>query len=55
MPAPMLVSSLPAMASAWSMSGREHAPAFEDLTRRLRATRKWNYLQREVDIRLSRP
>jgi chlorite dismutase len=37
----------------------EYAPgdaeAFEELVRSLRATAEWHYVEREVDIRLSRP
>jgi hypothetical protein len=32
----------------------EHADAFEELARRLRDTAEWRYVEREVDIRLSR-
>lgn len=39
----------------WFEYAPEHADTFEDLTRRLRATREWDYVEREVDIRLSRP
>ncbi len=30
----------------------EHAPAFEELVRLLRATEEWKYVDREVDVRL---
>jgi len=29
-------------------------PAFEEMVRRLQDTREWRYVDREVDIRLSR-
>ena len=32
----------------------EHSAAFEDLVRRLRQTEEWHYVDREVDIRLTR-
>lgn len=38
----------------WFEYAPEDAPAFEDLVARLRATREWEYVQREVDIRLAR-
>jgi chlorite dismutase len=38
----------------WFEYAPEHADIFEDLVRRLRETREWQYVDREVDIRLSR-
>lgn len=38
----------------WFEYGPQHAYAFEDLVARLRATEEWHYVDREVDIRLSR-
>ena len=38
----------------WFEYAPEDAPAFEDLVVRLRATREWEYVQREVDVRLAR-
>ena len=38
----------------WFEYAPEHAAAFEDLVGRLRASREWTYVDREVDIRLSR-
>ena len=38
----------------WFEYGPEHTDAFETLVRRLRATKEWSYVDREVDIRLSR-
>lgn len=38
----------------WFEYAPEHADAFEDLVERLRATEEWAYVDREVDIRLSR-
>lgn len=38
----------------WFEFAPEHAGAFEELVRRLRATEEWRYVDREVDIRLSR-
>jgi Chlorite dismutase len=38
----------------WFEYAPEHAGAFEDLVRRLRETREWQFVDREVDIRLSR-
>jgi chlorite dismutase len=38
----------------WFEYTPEHADAFEDLVKRLRQTREWQYVDREVDIRLSR-
>lgn len=38
----------------WFEYAPEHAEAFEHLVQRLRETREWTYVDREVDIRLSR-
>lgn len=38
----------------WFEFAPEHAEAFERLVDRLRATQEWQYVDREVDIRLSR-
>lgn len=38
----------------WFEYAPEHAEAFEQLLRRLRATAEWGYVDREIDIRLSR-
>lgn len=38
----------------WFEYAPEHALAFEDLVSRLRATREWDFVEREVDIRLER-
>jgi hypothetical protein len=38
----------------WFEYAPEHSNAFEELVRRLRTTREWDYVDREVDIRLSR-
>ena len=38
----------------WFEYAPEHKDAFEELVRRLRATREWQFVDREVDIRLSR-
>jgi hypothetical protein len=38
----------------WFEYAPEHSEAFEKLVARLRATKEWNYVDREVDIRLSR-
>ena len=38
----------------WFEFAPEHEPAFEDMLRRLRATREWTFVDREVDIRLER-
>jgi hypothetical protein len=32
----------------------QYAPAFEELVARLRQTREWGFVEREVDIRLNR-
>lgn len=36
----------------WFEFAPEHEPMFDDLVMRLRATREWDYVAREVDIRL---
>lgn len=36
----------------WFEYAPEHAPAFEDLTLRLRASPEWEFVEREVDLRL---
>jgi chlorite dismutase len=38
----------------WFEYAPEHASAFEDLVSRLRATPEWEYVEREVDLRLAR-
>ena len=38
----------------WFEYAPTDATAFEQLVRRLRATREWDYVEREIDIRLSR-
>jgi len=38
----------------WFEYAPEDARAFEDLVARLRQTEEWSYVEREVDIRLSR-
>lgn len=38
----------------WFEFAPEHAAAFEDLVAKLRGTREWDYVDREVDIRLER-
>jgi chlorite dismutase len=38
----------------WFEYAPEQSDAFEELVRRLRTTREWDYVDREVDIRLSR-
>jgi chlorite dismutase len=38
----------------WFEFAPEQTGAFDDLVRRLRATEEWAYVEREVDIRLSR-
>jgi len=38
----------------WFEFAPEHEPAFDDLLARLRATREWDYVEREVDVRLER-
>jgi Chlorite dismutase len=38
----------------WFEYAPEHAAAFDELVRRLRATEEWAYVEREVDLRLVR-
>lgn len=38
----------------WFEYAPEHAGAFDELVRRLRETEEWRYVDREVDIRLTR-
>jgi chlorite dismutase len=38
----------------WFEYPSQHAPAFEELVARLRQTREWDFVEREVDIRLIR-
>ncbi|MDP9429393.1 MAG: chlorite dismutase family protein [Actinomycetota bacterium] len=38
----------------WFEYAPQDAPAFEDLVSRLRATPEWDYVEREIDIRLAR-
>jgi chlorite dismutase len=38
----------------WFEFAPEHAPAFEELVLRLRATDEWTYVEREIDLRLAR-
>jgi chlorite dismutase len=38
----------------WFEFAPEHTQAFEALLERLRVTREWSYVEREVDIRLTR-
>lgn len=38
----------------WFEYAPEHAEAFEQLTRTLRSTEEWAYVDREIDIRLAR-
>lgn len=38
----------------WFEYAPEHATAFEDLVGRLRENAEWNYVEREIDIRLER-
>src|SRR5262249_35255740 len=38
----------------WFEYAPEHSAAFEEMVRRLRETEEWRYVEREVDIRLSR-
>ena len=37
----------------WFEYAPQHSNAFEELVRRLRETKEWAYVDREVDIRLS--
>jgi chlorite dismutase len=39
----------------WFEYAPEHSDVFEELVRRLRQSEEWRYVDREVDIRLSRP
>ena len=38
----------------WFEYAPEHSEAFEELVRRLRETQEWRYVDREVDVRLTR-
>ncbi len=38
----------------WFEFAPEHEPAFDDLLARLRATLEWDFVEREVDVRLER-
>ena len=38
----------------WFEYAPADAAAFDDLVRRLRASEEWHYVEREVDIRLTR-
>ena len=38
----------------WFEFAPEHAPAFDDLLAMLRSREEWRFVEREVDIRLSR-
>jgi chlorite dismutase len=38
----------------WFEFAPEHAAAFEELVRRLRATEEWTYVEREIDLRCAR-
>jgi chlorite dismutase len=38
----------------WFEYAPEHAEAFEELTRQLRSTEEWKYIDREIDVRLVR-
>jgi hypothetical protein len=38
----------------WFEFAPQDEPAFDDLLAALRATEEWNYVEREVDIRLER-
>jgi hypothetical protein len=38
----------------WFEFAPEHAAAFDELVRRLRATEEWAYVEREIDLRLAR-
>ncbi|MDP9443955.1 MAG: chlorite dismutase, partial [Actinomycetota bacterium] len=38
----------------WFEYAPQHASAFEELVARLRQTREWEFVEREVDIRLNR-
>ena len=39
----------------WFEYAPEHAGAFEEMCQKLRGTPEWRFVEREVDIRLSRP
>lgn len=39
----------------WFEYAPEHADAFEEMVHKLRHTPEWRYVDREVDVRLSRP
>jgi len=39
----------------WFEFAPEHEAAFDQMVARLRATREWDFVEREVDIRLRRP
>ena len=38
----------------WFEYAPEHSDAFEEMVHRLRQTEEWKYVDREVDVRLSR-
>jgi hypothetical protein len=38
----------------WFEYAPEHSESFEELVRRLRDTEEWRYVDREVDVRLTR-
>ena len=38
----------------WFEFAPRHAEAFDELVRRLRETEEWRYVEREIDIRLTR-
>ena len=38
----------------WFEFAPAHASAFDELVRRLRTTAEWDYVEREVEIRVSR-
>ena len=38
----------------WFEYAPEHADAFEEMVSRLRCTAEWRYVEREVDVRVSR-
>lgn len=38
----------------WFEFSPEHEPAFDDLVGRLRTSEEWDYVEREIDIRLTR-
>jgi len=39
----------------WFEFAPEHEPAFDELVAKLRATAEWQFVEREVDIRMRRP